>query len=296
MHKNNRHIHGYNFEKLVNVQPKLASYIIENKFNQQSTIDFSNSKAVKLINLALLQADYKITTWDIPNGYLCPAIPGRADYIHHLKDLLDSTPEGYLTSSNIYALDIGTGASCVYPIIGQSEYNWKFVASDIDPISIKNANNIIFANNALKNKIECRLQTKKLAIFDGIINDNEHYHLTMCNPPFHNSLREAEKGSIKKWINLDKQHQYNKGKVNLNFGGQKAELFCPGGELKFIQRMIKESKWFKHQVLWFTCLISKVEHIKKLKLKLKKSEATQIKVVRMNQGNKVSRFIAWSFM
>jgi 23S rRNA (adenine1618-N6)-methyltransferase len=36
-------------------------------------------------------------------------------------------------------LDIGTGASCIYPILGQTVYQWHFVASDIDPISINTA-------------------------------------------------------------------------------------------------------------------------------------------------------------
>ena len=84
-------------------------------------------------------------------------------------------------------------------------------------------------------------------------------------------------------------------KNNLNFGGQKAELWCPGGELAFIRNMIKESKAYQSQVLWFTCLVSKKEHLSKLKFSLKKAQASQVKVVNMAQGQKISRFIAWSF-
>jgi 23S rRNA (adenine1618-N6)-methyltransferase len=169
------------------------------------------------------------------------------------------------------------------------------VASDIDPLSIKSANQIIAADCKLKNNINCRLQQNSQAIFEGIIKVNEFYHLTMCNPPFHKSLLQAEQGSVKKWKNLNSDQFTQTKKVNLNFGGQKAELFCQGGELKFIQSMIKESKVYKQQVLWFTCLVSKGEHLKKLKFNLKKSGATHVKVVKMNQGQKISRFIAWSF-
>lgn len=90
-------------------------------------------------------------------------------------------------------------------------------------------------------------------------------------------------------------HASIKQEKTLNFGGQKAELWCPGGELAFIGRMIKESKTYQKQVFWFTCLVSKKDHLSKLKLSLKKSHAKQVKVINMAQGQKVSRFIAWSF-
>jgi 23S rRNA (adenine1618-N6)-methyltransferase len=296
LHTNNRHKQGYNFSKLIKVLPSLKTHVIKNKFTQQATINFADPVAVKLLNLALLKCDYKIIEWDIPTGYLCPAIPGRVDYIHHLKELIDLNPLGVVVpATKTSVLDIGTGASCIYPILGQKEYDWQFVASDIDPLSIKSANQIIAADCNLKNNINCRLQQNSQAIFEGIIRDNEFYHLTMCNPPFHKSLLHAKQGSEKKWKNLNSDQFKQTKKVNLNFGGQKAELFCPGGELKFIQSMIKESKGYKQQVLWFTCLVSKGEHLKKLKFNLTKSGATHIKVVKMSQGQKISRFIAWSF-
>jgi 23S rRNA (adenine1618-N6)-methyltransferase len=278
------------------VLPSLKTHVVINKFNQQATINFSDPLAVKLLNLALLKCDYRIYKWDIPAGYLCPAIPGRVDYIHHLKELIDSHPLNILVpAKKIKVLDIGTGASCIYPILGQKVYHWQFVASDIDPVSIKSANQIIDADCNLKNNIKCRLQQNSQAIFEGIIQDTEFYHLTMCNPPFHKSHTHAKQGSLKKWKNLNSDPFTQTKEVNLNFGGQKAELFCQGGELKFIQGMIKESKVYKRRVLWFTCLVSKGEHLKKLKFNLKKSGATHVKVVNMSQGQKISRFIAWSF-
>jgi len=296
LHKNNRHIHGYNFDALVGALPPLKKYIIKNTFNHKATIDFSDPIAVKLLNFALLKYYYKITQWEIPEGYLCPAIPGRVDYIHYLKDLLDSHPKTLIKlPKDINVLDIGSGASCIYPLLGQKEYRWRFIASDIDPISISAANNIIAANHSLKNTINCRLQGNNQNIFRGIIKVNEFYHLTMCNPPFHKSFNQAQKGSIQKWKNLKNNQSKQKGRVNLNFGGQEAELFCKGGELQFIQNMIKESRDFKHQVLWFTCLVSKGEHLKKLQFCLKNSQVTHIKVIKMSQGHKISRFIAWSY-
>lgn len=297
MHKKNRHKQGYNFTALVKANPNLLKFIIKNKYNNQDTIDFANSLAVKELNFSLLKSDYNINFWNIPDGYLCPPIPGRADYIHHLDDLLKTTSNKLLAkNSPINVLDIGTGASCIYPILGQREYKWSFVATDIDVVSIKVAEQIIKADKTLNKNISCRLQPNSGHIFKGIITEREFYHLTLCNPPFHKSLAEASEGTTRKWKNLNKAKTLHKNKEKtLNFGGQKAELWCPGGELAFIDKMIKESKTYNKQVLWFTCLVSKKEHLSKLKLSLKKSQASQVKVINMTQGQKISRFIAWSF-
>lgn len=302
LHKNNLHQEGYDFELLKKSHVLLSHFIVKNSYNQQDTINFSDSEAVKALNFALLKAYYQITYWDIPIGYLCPPIPGRVDYIHYLNDLLSNTEESLVAiKKTITVLDIGTGASCIYPLLGQRVYGWQFTASDIDPVSIKVANEIVQANKGLNKSIECRLQKNSDAIFNNIIQPNEFYHLTLCNPPFHKSLAEAEQGTTRKWKNLNKGKSFSSNKTKqenntLNFGGQKAELWCQGGELAFIRNMIKESKQYQKQVLWFTCLVSKKDNLSKLKLSLKKANVKEIKVINMAQGQKISRFIAWRFI
>jgi len=300
LHKNNLHLQGYDFKRLKNAYSPLVKFIIKNKYNQQDTIDFSNNEAVKALNLALLKAYYQIEQWSIPPGYLCPPIPGRADYIHYLNDLLINSFHSQAVELNdINVLDIGTGASCIYPILGQRVYGWHFTASDIDPVSVDVAKQTISANKGLNKAIDCRLQTNSDHIFTNIIQPNEFYHVTMCNPPFHKSLEEAGKGTVRKWQNLKKESKTTKEKIDgktLNFGGQKAELWCQGGELAFIRNMIKESKHFSKQVLWFTCLVSKKDNLSKLKFSLKKANVKEVRVVNMAQGQKISRFIAWRYL
>ena len=298
LHKKNIHRHGYDFKTLMHAYPLLSNFIISNNFNQQATINFSDNNAVKALNAALLKQYYHIAYWDFPSGYLCPPIPGRMDYIHYLADLLKESISD--STDRVSVLDIGTGASCIYPILGARTQGWYFVASDIDPISIKAANTNVTSNKGLAKQISCRLQHNSTRIFEGIIEPNEYYHLTMCNPPFHKSLADATKGTLRKWQNLSKESNNNNNKRNsedntLNFGGQKAELWCQGGEVSFIRQMIKESKQYQKQVLWFTCLVSKKDHLSTIKLSLKKADATKVNVVKMAQGQKVSRFIAWSF-
>ncbi len=251
-----------------------------------------------LLNKSLLIANYGLSFWDIPKGSLCPPIPGRADYIHYLADLLKETNHNKIPHNKaIKVLDIGTGANCIYPIIGASQYQWEFVGTDVNALSITSAQNIVQHNNSLMNKVEIRKQLSKHSIFNGVIKENEKYDLTLCNPPFHASEAEATKGSQRKWNNLN-QNKANESSDNsqLNFGGTSNELWCEGGEVSFIHKMIKESRLFSSQVLWFTCLVSKKDHLRPLQLALKKANCNQVKVIKMEQGNKISRFIAWSFL
>ena len=301
LHPKNRHNNGYDFLALCQSSPTLTPYVHTNKY-QNLSIDFADPNAVKALNQALLKHHYHVNQWDIPQGYLCPPIPGRVDYIHYLADLLSKTLSETSMKNRISVLDIGTGASCIYPILGQREYQWNFTCSDIDPIAIKVAQQNISSDKRLKKAITCKLQKESTQVFNSLVQPGERFELTMCNPPFHRSLAEATKGSTRKVKNLAANKKGMKAPLNtsktapLNFGGQNAELWCPGGEVAFINNMIKESKRIQNQVLWFTCLVSKKDHISQLKLSIKKSNAKQVKIINMAQGQKISRFIAWSFL
>ncbi|MEP0356368.1 23S rRNA (adenine(1618)-N(6))-methyltransferase RlmF [Paraglaciecola sp.] len=301
-HNRNLHKNGYPMAQLVESYPRLKKFI-KNKNDGVQTIQFSDPDAVKALNAALLAYYYQIQNWDIPTGYLCPPIPGRADYIHHIADLLAEEHANKVpTGKAVRGLDIGTGANLIYPIIGVSEYGWQWVATDVDALSIKNARSIIHSNSSLISQIEVRKQFNASNIFTGIVQAGEHYAFCMCNPPFHKSAAEAAKGSARKNYNLNK-HSNKRGSSlsqktmsqQLNFAGQSNELWCDGGELKFIQSMIKQSADFKTQIEWFTCLVSKKDHLNKIKLNLKKASITDSKVINMSQGQKISRFIAWRF-
>lgn len=295
LHPRNKHNQNYDFDQLCKAVPQLSRFI-ENKYGQK-TLDFANPNAVKLLNQALLKDTYNIEFWDIPKGFLCPPIPGRADYIHYLADILKSTFKDKINHEKIKVLDIGTGASCIYPLLGNKIYGWKFVATDSEIQSIKAAKQIIRANNGLKKAIDIRHQTQSNKIFQEMIKEQEKFHVTLCNPPFHDSPEQANEGSKRKWSNLGKTEQNKKFESpTLNFAGRSNELWCKGGELAFIHNMVRESQYYGQQVAWFTSLVSKKDNVSMVKLALKKAQATQIKVVKMAQGQKTSRFVAWSFL
>lgn len=290
LHPRNKHKLRYDFPELIASSPDLSQYVAENQF-QQLSIDFKNSEAVKALNKALLKYFYGIKLWDIPNGYLCPPIPGRADYLHYMADLLAVTHAGTIPLGKmVKVLDIGVGANCIYPLIGTREYGWSFVGSDIDALGIRSAQNIVAANS-LSDLITIRKQSSARQIFSGLIKREEVFDLTICNPPFHGSLREATAGTERKWKNLGSPLAGAK----LNFGGRNNELWCEGGEEKFVCRMIEESAQFSTSSLWFTSLISKKETLSGCYQALKNVKASAIHTINMSQGQKSSRILAWTF-
>ena len=298
LHPRNLHRLGYDFGALIAACPELQNFVAVNE-HQLETIDFSNPEAVKTLNKALLTAYYDIQNWDIPTNFLCPPIPGRVDYVHYVADLLASNNNGIIPEGeNVQILDIGIGANCIYPLLGNAVYGWSFVGTDIDEKAIQNCKKIIEANPKLMDAISLQQQTESRFIFKNIITPEDRFSLTICNPPFHNSQEEATKSSLRKVNNLEKNRSTTRSEAKplLNFGGQNAELWCDGGELGFITQMIFESAKYQQQVMWFTTLVSKNEHLKSLMKILNKIEPTEIKVIEMKQGQKTSRILAWTFM
>lgn len=293
LHPRNRHQGRYDFPALIKTTPELAKFVITNPYGKES-IDFASPDAVRVFNRALLKSFYGIQHWDIPADYLCPPVPGRADYVHFLADLLASMNEGKVPRGAIVnVLDIGMGANCVYPLIGNSEYRWHFLGSEIDPTAVAAAKAIVQSND-LSKVIQLRQQENRKHILIGLLEPGERFDLTMCNPPFHASMDEATKGSERKWRALGKADPKRKLPV-LNFGGQSAELWCEGGEARFVTQLIAESANFQHKVLWFSTLVSKASNLPAIETALKKAGVLESQVVEMSQGQKQSRFVAWTF-
>ncbi|MDF2434194.1 MAG: rRNA (adenine1618-N6)-methyltransferase [Mucilaginibacter sp.] len=293
LHPRNAHRHGYDFEQLIETSPEFRPFVKLNEYGIES-ISFSDPQAVKMLNKSLLKQFYGVNDWDIPEGYLCPPIPGRADYIHYVADLLSENNNGKVpTGKSIKILDVGTGANCIYPVIGSSVYGWQFVGTDIDPIAIRSAKDIIAANNHLKSNVLLRQQTNKHNIFKGIIVKDEGFDATICNPPFHGSLQEAQLATINKWNKLKTGGQ---PQTTLNFGGQKKELWYHGGEAAFIKLIIEQSALVAKQCLWFTTLVSKKNTLPGVYKALKKVAAYEVRNISMSQGQKVSRIVAWTFL
>lgn len=284
MHPRNRHAGRYDFDLLVKSSPELESVAYLNP-SGEPTIDFADPDSVLVLNRALLRTYYGVKAWDLPSGYLCPPIPGRADYVHYAADLLDLR-----RGDSVRVLDVGVGANCVYPIIGRAEYGWRFTGSDTDPAALANAQRIVESNPGLTGGVELRLQTNSSSIFEGIINSGESFDLAMSNPPFHASLEASREAARMKWEKLGRRPASER-----NFGGAESELWYPGGEETFVRRMIEESADFRTQVRWFTALVSKASSLPAVEQALSKAGALERRTIDMAQGQKKSRLVAWSF-
>ncbi|SHI49876.1 23S rRNA m(6)A-1618 methyltransferase [Mesonia phycicola] len=292
LHPRNKNRDRYDLDALCDVSPKLNSFIKPNKWGTNS-IDFSNPLAVKTLNAAILNYYYGIKFWDFPEKNLCPPIPGRAEYIHHIADLLSNyNEENIVRSEKIKCLDIGTGASCIYPVIGVAEYNWNFIATDVDAKSIESAQKIVKTNNSLKGKVNFKLQNNPRFIFRNILNEQDKIDVSICNPPFHASIEDAISGTKRKIKNLTGKKTDS---VERNFSGNLNELVYKGGEFQFIQNMIFESKAFSKNCLWFTTLVSKQSNLKKIYKVLKKNNPSEIKTIDISVGNKTNRIVAWTY-
>lgn len=288
LHSRNKHNNGYDFDVLKKHNPDLKKHLVK-KPDGALTVNFNDANAVKELNKSLLYAYYNMEYWDLPSGYLCPPVPGRVDYIHHIADLIfDNHPT--LKTTKIKGLDIGVGANMIYPILGQAEYNWRFVGAEINTDSIRWAKTILEKNPHLANNIKIRKQKNKSNVLSGLIKAQERFDFTICNPPFHSSEEEAIKSNETKAKKLGI-------KAELNFGGVHSELWCKGGEVEFVKIYIEESEKFQHKVLWFTCLVSKKASLELLVPKIERNKhIKQFKIVEMAQGQKKSRFLAWSFL
>ena len=267
LHPRNKNRERYNFKELIESCPELEFFVIMNKYDDQS-INFADPKAVKMLHKALL--------------------------MHHIADLICSSNFGAMPEGEkITCLDIGVGANCIYPIIGRTEYGWSFIGTDIDPVALASANKIIELNPGLKGAVECRLQPSSKDYFYGVFTREERVDMTVCNPPFHASAEDALVAAKRKVNNLsDKKVDA----VKLNFGGHSNELWCEGGEGRFVKTMISESKKFGKSCFWFSCLISKQSNLKLVNKILKDTEAEKVEIIPMGQGNKTSRIVAWTFL
>ncbi len=293
MHPNNPHNADYDFDALTKSSPTLAPFVLTSK-RGSPCIDFSKPEAVLALNKALLIHFYGVHSWDLPRGNLCPPIPGRADYIHYLAELLSEDFDNKIPKGRaIKGLDIGVGANCIYPIIGHTTHGWRFIGADCNSAAVNSAKAIIKGNQVLKHGIKIRFQKNSHHIFSGIVRPDDRFDFTLCNPPFHASMAEAESGSRRKIRNLT---GVRTDKPSLNFGGKQGELWFPGGEVAFCRLMIEESVAVSTVCVWFTTLLSKNDSVAPLRRALDVVNPREVRVINMHHGNKVTRIVAWSFM
>ncbi|GBE58592.1 23S rRNA methyltransferase [Babesia ovata] len=345
MHHRSRHTKRDDFIALSRISPVLKRHLVPNSKCKSTACkqimhhyDFSHPDAVYHLSRAILKTTYGLNFYlpcGCPNDscdpslsaegagedgdthpgdaahidvkrYLAPSIPGRADYLHYVADLLhvshnlpDPPPEGTDAAHHgpanigfediprgqkVKVLDVGTGANCIYPLLGCTDYGWSFIASEINSESLNLAKRNLTSNN-ITDIVDLRHQKEPLRMFTGILQPDEFVYLTMCNPPFHASLdrtnlnpRVSTCGTINELVfqhddvttftidgvdplNLQNVRFGVTGQVNYTFSSNPRER----GDLAFVEIMLVESRFFAHNVLWFTSLVARLSTLKRIK-------------------------------
>jgi 23S rRNA (adenine1618-N6)-methyltransferase len=288
LHRQNPFAAPYPLNELCQHQPALQQHLRDTPAGL--SVDFANPDAVQLLNAALLHWRYGLADYRLPAGNLCPAVPGRLDYLLNLRDLLMADQVGKtIPARKIQLLDVGCGANLIYSLLAACELKWQVIATDIDVASLQHAQQLL-AQYRLEKQIVLRQQPDPLRIFSNILVAGQYVDLTVCNPPFHADAAAAAAGTARKRRGL------GVATTGLNFAGQSNELWCAGGEWGFLSRMIDESRTFGSQVYWFSSLVSKAENLAPLQKQLQAVGSSRQQIIPMQQGNKQSRILCWSFL
>jgi len=313
--------------RLTKVYPPLGPHVLAG--GVRPTINFSDPAAVRALNTALAVADYGLSAAFsdvLPPDALVPPIPGRADYVHYLADALRDSAGGGPTAQipsgpDVRGFDIGTGAVCIYALLGAAAYGWSVVGSDVRPEHVRSSARIAAASG-LAGRIDVRRQLDRDRVFGGVWERDEAFDFVMCNPPFYPSAEAFAAESRRKVRNLARGGKRRAGgrpgrddstaggsgagrKGSDNFGGSGSELWCKGGEVAFVSRMVEESARYADRCLWFTSLVSRQDNVDKIekRFKVKKTELVvgsgeTIKIwkkVRCGAGAKGSTILMWSY-
>ena len=260
--------------------PELKKYILkQNEDNEEEfQFDWSNNELSLLMDKSILNYYFDIKYYDIPKGFLIPPIPSRINYINLINSIIAKLIKD-IDIKNIIGIDIGTGANIIYPILGYSIYKWKFICTEINKEAYNNAKLILQKNN-LENNINIIKQNNKDNIFISILNRENKYIFSMCNPPYYNYENE---------IKLEDKKRDNE----YNFD----EIYYKNGEYGFFQRYFEESICYKNNVFLYTILIGKKINAENIYDKLS-SYNDIIKIYNMQKiltGNNVRYIIYWSF-
>ncbi|MCJ1316847.1 hypothetical protein MMC15_002168 [Xylographa vitiligo] len=251
-------------------------------------LDFSNPEAVKQLTKSLLKRDFGLVV-ELPDNRLCPPVPNRFNYVRWVQDLLDTTSDSYadryIPDREVVGLDIGTGASCIYPLLGcAARRAWRFAATDIDDVNLEYAKRNIVANH-----LRSRVRPLKTDPKDPLIPLDtlgiESIDFTICNPPFYASSSDLLSSAAKK-----------SRPPNSACTGAEIEMVTAGGEVAFVTRMIQESDALKNRVQWYTSMLGKLSSVSEVIEQLKKRGVDNWAVTEFVQGTRTRRWgVAWSW-
>ncbi|KAJ7108696.1 hypothetical protein C8R44DRAFT_295533 [Mycena epipterygia] len=282
MHPRNPYRIPPDFRQLANAYPPLDSCIIAH--GGGFTIDFKDEVSQRRLTEALLHRDFGISL-DLPGNRLCPPVPNRLNYVLWIQDLVRSTDP--LGDRPIQGMDIGTGASAIYPLLScKLNPDWSIIATDVDRLSLDSARSNI-EKNGLSERIQVFETTPEASIFAPLHGDlNARIEFTMCNPPFYSSHEDVVASADAKEF-----------EPNAVCTGADVEMITPGGESSFVRRMVDESVELVNRcrTRWYTSMLGKMSSLTEVVGAVRGHGIENYGITEFVQGSTRRWAVVWSF-
>lgn len=270
------------FAYLASKYPDFKQHIQIN-LNGRVSLNFKDPEAVRALTCTLLREDFGLSI-DIPLERLIPTVPLRLNYIHWVEDLIGHQDSDRTTVRR--GIDIGTGASCIYPLLGATLNGWYFLATEVDDMCFNYAKKNVEQNN-LSDLIKVVKVPQKTLLMDALKEESEIvYDFCMCNPPFFANQLEAK--------GVNSRNSRRPPPSSVNTGGI-TEIMAEGGELEFVKRIIHDSLQLKKRLRWYSCMLGKKCSLAPLKEELRIQGVPKVTFTEFCQGRTMRWALAWSF-
>lgn len=282
MHPRNIYRKPPDFKDLALKYPEFRKFAHQD-LSGKVTINFKDAEALRALSRCLLHHDFNLTV-DIPQDRLVPTIPLRLNYLLWLEDILI---ENSLQSADITGIDIGTGASCVYPLIGAAHFKWHMLATEIDEVSYQ-----VACKNVEVNNLQSMITVKKVSddtLLASAVDKDRCYEFCMCNPPFYSCETELDPKIISHSRKLSRAPPHNAPT------GSTLELASPGGEIGFIKRMLHDSMKLKNLIRVYTVMMGFKSSVKVVEGLLREANVLSIGTTEFFQGHTTRWGIAWTY-
>jgi len=282
MHPRNPYRTPPDFLTLAEGYPALKPHLIRNAAGV--TIDFHDISAQRCLTQALLHRDFGLDL-TVPDDRLCPPVPNRLNYILWIEDIMNYISTDNRQGTTLMGLDIGTGASAIYPLLGcKLKQLWQYIATDIDAHSLEYAQ----ANIKL-NGLEQRIKTLQVLpqgpiLPPDVFDIRPQIDFAMCNPPFYSDREEVLRSAEAKELG-----------PNAVCTGADTEMITPGGEIAFVGRIVKESIVLKTQCRWYSSMLGKLSSLQVVVALLREEKVDNYAITEFVQGKTRRWAIAWSF-
>jgi len=200
-----------------------------------TNVDFDFNLA---LSRALLDKHFHLALPLMPRGNLCPPIPNRFHYVLWIKELIQQCHHHHASNNEVFfedkeedgnkntlhrrGMDLGIGASAIYPLLlssksftnsgnddDESNNSWIFFGTDVDPYSIQCAQQNINANN-LEDKIKVSLVSQSSPLppihrSNESTPDDRSYTNRLYQPcgPIQKAMQAARSTMMQTTLNID---------------------------------------------------------------------------------------------